>query len=98
LKTPHHVSVDAFVADEARFLMTACIEYGDKYMHCADCGTRIKWEAAFISSHGLAEDCVGTGKIVQVDIPYCPKCEEMPYLRGCFHVRDGQDVALLLAI
>jgi hypothetical protein len=41
---------------------------------------------------------VGTGTIVQVEIPYCPRCEEIPYVRGCFHVRDRQDVlAALLA-
>jgi hypothetical protein len=97
LQTPHHVSVDNFVADKALFLMTSCLEYGDKQLHCSQCGMRIKWEAAFISAHRMAEDCVGTGTIVQVDIPYCPQCEEIPYVRGCFHVRDGQDVAAQLA-
>lgn len=47
-------------------------------MHCAQCGTRIKWAAAFISAHRMAERCLGTGTIVQVDIPYCPQCEETP--------------------
>jgi len=98
VQTPHHVSVDTFVANKAVFLMTACLEHGDNHMHCAQCGTGIKWEAAFISSHRVAEDCVGTGAIVQVDIPYCPECEEIPYVRGCFHVRDGQDVAAQLAM
>jgi hypothetical protein len=97
LQTPHHVSVDNFVADKALFLMTSCLDYGDKQLHCSQCGTRIKWEAAFISAHRMAEDCIGTGTIVQVDIPYCPQCEEIPYVRGCFHVRDGQDVAAQLA-
>jgi hypothetical protein len=97
LQTPHHVSVDDFVADKALFLMTACFDYGDNQAHCSQCGTRIKWEMAFISAHRIAEQCVGTGTIVQVDIPYCPQCEEKPYVRGCFHVRDGQDVAAQLA-
>jgi hypothetical protein len=39
----------------------------------------------------MTEDCVGTGTIVQVDIPYCPQCEEKPYVRGCFHVFERQD-------
>jgi hypothetical protein len=97
LQTPHHVSVDGFVADEALFLMTACFDYGANQAHCSQCGTRIKWEMAFVSAHRIAEQCVGTGTIVQVDIPYCPQCEEKPYLRGCFHVRDGQNVAAQLA-
>jgi hypothetical protein len=98
LQTPHHVSVDDFVADKALFLMIACGEYEDKQLHCVQCGTRIKWEATFISAHRMAEQCVGTGTIVQVEIPYCPQCEEIPYPRGCFHVRDRQDVvAALLA-
>ena len=97
LQTPHHVSVDNFVADKALFLLTACLDDGDKQLHCALCGTRIKWEVAFIAAHRVAEECVGTGSIVQVDIPYCPKCEETPYVRGCLHVRDGQDVAAQLA-
>jgi hypothetical protein len=97
LQTPNHVSVDDFVADKALFLMTACFDYGDKQPHCSQCGTRIKWEVAFVSAHRIAEQCMGTGTIVQVDIPYCPQCEEIPYVRGCFHVRDGQDVAAQLA-
>ena len=97
LQTPHHVSVDDFVADKALFILTACRECEDRQLHCAQCGTRIKWEAAFISAHRMAEQCVGTGTIVHVDIPYCPQCEEIPYLRGCFHVREGQDVAAQLA-
>jgi hypothetical protein len=97
LQTPHHVSVDNFVADKALFLATACLNYGRRQLHCAQCGTRIKWAAAFISAHSMAEQCLGTGTIVQVDIPYCPRCEETPHVRGCFHVRDGQDVAAQLA-
>jgi hypothetical protein len=96
LQTPHHVSVDNFVADKALFLMTSCLDYGDKQLHCSRCGMRIKWEPAFVSAHRMAGDCVGTGIIVQVDIPYCPQCEEIPYVRGCVHVRDGQDVAAQL--
>jgi hypothetical protein len=97
LQTPHHVSVDNFVADKALFLATACFNYGDRQLHCAQCGTHIKWEVAFISSHRIAEQCLGTGTIVQVDIPYCSQCEEPPCVRGCFHVREGQDVAAQLA-
>jgi len=97
LQTPHHVSVDTFIADKALFLMTACFDYMDKQPHCSHCGARIKWEEVFISAHRMAEECVGTGTIVQVDIPYCPRCEEKPYVRGCFHVRDGQNVAAQLA-
>src|ERR1700733_15326307 len=97
LQTPHYVSVDTFDADTALFLMTACFDYGDNQAHFTQCGPPLKWEAAVISAHRMAEDCVGTGTIVQVDIPYCPQCEEIPYVRGCFHVRDGQDVAAQLA-
>jgi len=97
LQAPHHVGVDTFLADKALFLATACLDYGDNQLHCALCWTSIKWEAAFISAHRIAEQCVGTGIIVQVDIPYCPQCEETPYVRGCFHVREGQNVAAQLA-
>ena len=97
MQTPHHVSVDAFVAEKGFFLTTACLECGGESLKCAGCGTRIKWEVAFISTHRIAESCIGTGKISQVEIPYCHQCEEIPYLRGCFHVRDGQDVAAQLA-
>jgi hypothetical protein len=63
LQTPHHVSVDTFVADKALFLLTACLDYANKQLHCSQFGMRIKWEAAFISTHRVAEECVGTGKI-----------------------------------
>ena len=76
---------------------TACLDYGNHQLFCSRCGAYIRWNIAFISAHRMTEDCVGTGIIVQVDIPYCPRCEEKPYLRGCFHVRDGQDVAAQLA-
>ena len=97
LQTPHHVSVNNFMADKALFLATACLNHGHRQLHCAQCGTRIKWAAAFISAHRMDEQCVGTGTIVEVDIPYCPLCEEKPYVRGCFHVRDGQNVAAQLS-
>ena len=44
-------------------------------------------------THCLRELCVGTGAITPVDVPYCPQCEETPYEWGCFHVRQGQNVA-----
>ena len=96
MHTPHHISVESFAVEEALFLATACLEYPDKIMNCAQCGTRIKWEMAFISTHRLPELCIGTGTITPVDIPYCPQCEEIPYGRGCFHVTKGQSVAAQL--
>jgi hypothetical protein len=96
MQTPHHVSVDCFVAEEALFLATACLEYGDN-INCVQCGTRIKWEVALIATHSAAELCIAAGKINLVDIPYCPHCEETPYVRGCFHVYEGQDAAAQLA-
>ena len=97
MHTPHHISVECFAAEEALFLATACLEYPDKKMNCTQCGTRIKWEVAFISTHCLTKLCIGTGTITPVDIPYCPQCEEIPYERGCFHVTKGQSVAAQLA-
>jgi hypothetical protein len=97
VRTPHHVSVDNFVAERALFLATACLEFGDKPMNCAHCGTAIKWELAFVSAHGLADLCGGTRGTVRVDIPYCPRCEQTPCATGCFYIRDGQDVASQLA-
>jgi hypothetical protein len=97
MHTPHHMSVESFAAEEALFLATACLEYPDQNMNCVRCGARIKWEMAFISTHCLNELCIATGKITPVDIPYCPQCEELPHGRGCFHVREGQNVAAQLA-
>jgi hypothetical protein len=97
MHTPHHISVESFAAEQALFLATACLEYPDKKMNCAQCGTRIKWHVAFISTHALTELCIGTGTITPVDIPYCPQCEEIPFERGCFHVTKGQSVAAQLA-
>ena len=96
MQTPHHASVDSFLADEALFLATACLVFGEN-MNCAQCGTRVKWEVVGVSTHFAAEECIGTGKISQVDIPYCPQCEERPNVLGCFHVYEGQDVVAQLA-
>ena len=71
LQTPHDFSVDNFVADKALFLATACLSHGHRQLHCTRCGTRIKW-VVFISAHRVAEDCLGTGAIIQVHIPCCP--------------------------
>jgi hypothetical protein len=98
MRTPQQVSVDSFSAEKALFLATACLEFEDNSISCVRCGACIKWEMVFVSTHSMTEFCVGTGKICQVDIPYCPQCEETPYIRGCFHVRDGQDVAAQLAV
>jgi hypothetical protein len=96
MQTPHHVSVDHFVAEKALFLLAACLEVGDKDLTCARCGTQIKWEVASISTHCTAYQCLGIGIICQVDIPYCPECEEPPYVKGCFHVPEGHNVAAQL--
>jgi hypothetical protein len=96
MQTPHHASVGTFLADEALFFATSCLAWGDN-MNCVHCGTRIKWEVARVSTHFAAEECIGTGKISQVDIPYCPQCEERPNGLGCFHVYEGQDVVAQLA-
>lgn len=78
MQTPHHVSFDNFVAQKALFLATARLEGEAKNLNCARCGMHIKWEVAFISTHCADQQCIGTGKISQVDIPYCPQCEEKP--------------------
>jgi hypothetical protein len=96
MQTPHHATVESFVAEEDFFVTTACLEYPDKKMNCAQCGTRVKWEVAFISTHRLTELCMGTGTITPVDIPPCPQCEEARYERGCFHVTKGQSVGAQL--
>ena len=56
------MSVDSFVAERALFLAISCLEYGDKPMNCAHCGTAIKWEWAFISGHGWLTFVAAPGK------------------------------------
>jgi hypothetical protein len=69
-------------------------------MNCAHCGTAINWELAFISGHGLADLCGGTGKTVRVDrsiFRIAPDPNRHPAPTGGFYIRDGQDVASQLA-
>ena len=92
MQTPHHVSVDSFVAERALFLAISRFEYGDKPMNCAHCGTAIKWELALSPRIAVAPG-EQFGSIFRI----APECEKTPYATGCFYIRDGQDVASQLA-
>jgi hypothetical protein len=46
---------------------------------------------AYMSVHdlGSADACVGSGKVVHLAIPFCPRCEAEPAKFGCIHESAG---------
>lgn len=77
--------VDAFMKHIANSYTK--IEGDLKRIKCKKCGTRIEQVTCFISIHNKDwNGCVGSGKIEQVPLPYCPKCEGVPTRTStCIH-------------
>jgi hypothetical protein len=55
---------------------------------CKTCGNEIQQTTLFISIHNKGwKGCVGSGKVQNVNYPYCPTCDGEPsVVRACIHV------------
>lgn len=60
----------------------------DHEYHCRECGSQIEYATGDIAVHDRRfPDCAGPGRVLNVPLPYCPKCEGSPTeVRGCVHV------------
>ena len=72
---------------------------------CRRCWSRVLKEICYVSEHlnGFG-DCCGTGRVEQVEIPYCPSCEGNPkppdkkILRSCWHVECAPSANALVSM
>lgn len=62
-------------------------ESGSGY-ECRNCGSVIRQMTCHVSVHNspFKDACVGEGRVVYIQLPYCPDCEGMPQkFRSCVH-------------
>jgi len=63
---------------------------------CPRCRTRLAVELAYVSVHTLDFDfCTGEGRMVRLEIPYCPTCEHVPQQFGCIHLAHSMRDVLI---
>jgi len=59
---------------------------------CKKCGSQIGWVTCYVSIHLkiFEPECVGPGKVIKVNYPFCPKCDEgLEYVTACYHIDTG---------
>jgi hypothetical protein len=93
MKTPQRVSLKEYADERNKFLKERCVLDGD-VVRCLKCHTAIEILGAWISYHDarLGDICAGAGTVCRVAVPFCPKCEEVPDVRGCFHEMPIEEV------
>jgi hypothetical protein len=79
MQTPQRISALQFLA-QLEPLLTG---------RCEKCGGGLKTRLTFISIHSLefGDACAGEGRVLNLMIPYCPRCEVAPEEYGCIHAR-----------
>ena len=64
-------------------------EMVDGTFYCKKCGSQILQATCYVSIHLREFEplCAGSGKVRQINYPFCPKCDgEIEYAQACFHV------------
>lgn len=57
--------------------------------YCKDCGSKIQQTTCYVSIHLKIFEpaCAGPGRVVNLNYPYCPKCDgEIDFAQACYHV------------
>lgn len=60
----------------------------EKEPKCKKCGAVILFVTATVSVHykKFGDQCSGGGEVIQVQLPFCPRCESIPTrTSGCIH-------------
>jgi len=99
MQTPHRVSFQEFCQMREDWIATNCrlvfdlITPNDQkgFQVCRKCGGNVEIVVAHMSLHDLrfGVACVGSGKVVRLAIPFCPRCEGQPAEQGCIHEPPG---------
>ena len=99
MQTPHRVSFQEFCQMREDWIATNCrlvfdlITPNDQkgFQVCRKCGGNVEIVVAYMSLHDLrfGVACVGSGKVVRLAIPFCPRCEGQPAEQGCIHEPPG---------
>jgi hypothetical protein len=85
MRTPERITADEFVRNFVKFGTEQVAESGA--IRCRTCKTPIELAGAYLTIHAAEfSSCVGSGTVLRVLIPYCPKCEPAPNTTGCVHV------------
>jgi len=66
-----------------------CITDGE-YQRCKICQSFIEIIGAYMSLHDTRfPGCAGSGRVMRLVIPFCPKCETRPSEYGCIHEQEA---------
>lgn len=82
MQTPREkLTQEEFNAEIARWIRTQAI--------CRSCGRALTTATVCVSIHAskFGNICAGSGEVVEMAIPYCPRCEEPPQESTCIHKR-----------
>ncbi len=92
MKTPTKITLEEFLRRSQAYLLDDCMP--ERYI-CTKCSRQIETVTASVSIHDspFPHQCVGTGNVVKMPIPYCPNCEACPALSGCLHPQPVQTCA-----
>jgi hypothetical protein len=89
MRTPTRITWNQFQASVRSFYDDCCRQSNaSERPVCKKCGSEIEAVVAFMAVHDerLRDSCAGPGRIWQLPIPYCSRCEDKPSDRGCIHV------------
>ena len=90
MQTPQRVTLQEFSAMRMSWIVEHCRDQ-DGFQVCRKCGGNVEVVGAYMSLHdpGFADACAGSGKVVRLAIPFCPRCEAQPAEQGCIHEPAG---------
>jgi hypothetical protein len=85
MQTPRRLSLKEFADLRTAWIAEHCYTDGE-YQKCKSCHGLMEIAAAYMSIHDPRfPGCVGSGKVMCLAIPFCPKCEQRPQQTGCIH-------------
>lgn len=93
MQTPKELSPRDWNKSLREFYSKEVERMGVGFQH-KSCHAPIAFVNAYVSIHFIGFKCAGNGRVTRIEVPYCPRCEQMPELYGCFHVAyDSEPLA-----
>lgn len=96
---PERLSPEAFTSHVQREWEERYEKVGDKLI-CRTCLTPVVFVTCYASlpATEFGDQCAGHGEVKRVNLPFCPKCEQVPEtLSTCIHLPLGETLKLDLS-